>query len=128
MPHGSPERRPTTKSAWTRLVNLSVYVPEYQRRQIAKNKRFDLLEPYKAARVYREHIAETGDKTVMLFRPAMMRDIDDANLWRGARAIWSQWDGYLKEGAGAKLQERSQRSECDAREYPHFRDMPASPT
>lgn len=85
--------------------NLSVYVPEYQRRQVAKNKRFDLLEPYKAARVYREHIAEIGDKAVMLFRPAMMRDIDEANLWQGARAIWSQWDGYLKEGPGAKLQE-----------------------
>ena len=39
--------------------NLSVYVPEYQRRQIAKNKRFDLLEPYKSARIYREHITKS---------------------------------------------------------------------
>jgi ribonuclease J len=36
--------------------NLAVYVPEYQRRQIARNKRFELLEPYKSARIYREHI------------------------------------------------------------------------
>lgn len=83
--------------------NLSVYVPEYQRRQIAKNKRFDLLEPYKSARVYREHITDTANKTVMLFRPAMARDVEAANLWGNARAIWSQWDGYLKEGPGAKL-------------------------
>ncbi len=83
--------------------NLSVYVPEYQRRQIARSRRFDLLEPYKAARIFREHIAEIADSTVMLLRPAMMRDVDEANLWRNARAIWSQWEGYLAAGTGAKL-------------------------
>lgn len=83
--------------------NLAVYVPEYQRRQIAKSQRFDLLEPYKAARIYREHIAEIGSRAVMLFRPAMMRDIDEADLWSNARAIWSQWNGYLEHEAGARL-------------------------
>lgn len=83
--------------------NLSVYVPEYQRRQIARSKRFDLLEPYKSARIYRKHITEAADRTVMLFRPAMARDVESANLWGIARAIWSQWNGYLKEGPGAKL-------------------------
>jgi ribonuclease J len=83
--------------------NLSVYVPEYQRRQIARSKRFDLLAPYKSARIYREHITEVADRTVMLFRPAMVRDVEAANLWNNARAIWSQWDGYLKDGPGAKL-------------------------
>lgn len=88
------------RPGWT---NLSVYIPEYQRRQVAKNKLFDLLKPYKEARIYREHLSEIGSKAVMLFRPAMMRDIDDAGLWLGAQAIWSQWDGYLIDGAGAKL-------------------------
>jgi ribonuclease J len=83
--------------------NLSVYVPEYQRRQIARSQRFDLLEPYKSARIYRERMADIADRTVMLFRPAMTRDIEAANLWGNARAIWSQWDGYLKEGPGAQL-------------------------
>lgn len=83
--------------------NLAVYVPEYQRRQIAKGKRFDLLEPYKAARIYREHIAEIGPRAVMLFRPAMMPDVDAANLWTNGRAVWSQWAGYLNFGTGAKL-------------------------
>lgn len=83
--------------------NLAVYVPDYQRRRIAKTQRFDLLEPYKAARIYREHIAEIGSRAAMLFRPAMMRDIDEADLWGNARAIWSQWAGYLEQEAGAKL-------------------------
>lgn len=83
--------------------NLAVYVPEYQRRQIAKSQRFDLLQPYKASRIYREHIAEIGSRAVMLFRPAMMRDVDEAGLWINARAIWSQWAGYLERDAGARL-------------------------
>ena len=83
--------------------NLAVYVPEYQRRQIKRSERFDLLEPYKKARIYREHIAEIGDKAVMLFRPGMMKDVTMAGLWSNARAIWSQWAGYLGDGPGAKL-------------------------
>jgi ribonuclease J len=83
--------------------NLAVYVPEYQRRHIKRTERFDLLELYRNARIYREQIEEIGDKAVLLFRPAMMRDVNAANLWSGARAVWSQWDGYLKDGAGAKL-------------------------
>ena len=33
----------------------------------------------------------------------MSSDVETANLWTGARAIWSQWDGYLKDGPGAKV-------------------------
>ena len=39
----------------------------------------------------------------MLFRPAMADEVETANLWPGTRAIWSQWDGYLKDGPGARL-------------------------
>ena len=43
----------------------------------------------------------------MLFRPAMLPDLDAAGtqVWSGARVIWSQWDGYLRDegGSGAKL-------------------------
>lgn len=83
--------------------NLFVYVPEYQRRHVARNKLFDLLRPYKDARIFREELAGNGNDAVMLFRPAMLRDVDEAGLWRGARAIWSQWSGYLADGPGAKL-------------------------
>jgi ribonuclease J len=83
--------------------NLAVYVPEYQRRRLAREKMFDLLPTYKPARIYRETLTKMGASAVMLFRPAMLADVDKAQLWTGARAVWSQWDGYLKDGAGAKL-------------------------
>jgi ribonuclease J len=83
--------------------NLAVYVPEYQRRQIRRSKRFEILPQYKPARIYRDKLAKMRDRAVMLFRPAMAPDIDQAQMWPDARAIWSQWSGYLKDGAGAKL-------------------------
>lgn len=83
--------------------NLVVYVPEYQRRQIRRSQRFELLPHYKPARIYRDKLAAMRDRAVMLFRPAMLPDIDEAQMWAGARGIWSQWDGYLKDGDAAKL-------------------------
>jgi len=83
--------------------NLAVYVPEYQRRQIKRSERFDLLDPVKAHRIYAEDFAEIGAKAVMLFRPAMTADVEKAGLWSDATAIRSQWSGYLDGGPGAKL-------------------------
>jgi len=83
--------------------NLAVYVPEYQRRQIKRSGRFDLLDPQRPFRVYPEGLSKIGTNAAMLFRPAMIADIDNVGLWAGAKAIWSQWDGYLKDGPGARL-------------------------
>ena len=92
--------------------NLAVYVPEYQRRHIARTGRFDLVDRYKAHRIYRDKLGPMAARAVMLFRPAMMFDVDDMpGAWTGARMIWSQWDGYLPSEANlvfqAKLAERS---------------------
>jgi ribonuclease J len=93
--------------------NLAVYVPEYQRRQIKRNGRFDLIDPYKPHRVYADTLGKVGVKAVMLFRPAMLPDVDKAGLWSDGRAIWSQWEGYLKEGPGLRL-----KSDFEARAVP----------
>jgi ribonuclease J len=87
--------------------NLAVYVPQYQRRQIARSERFDLLAPYKPYRIYPEGLSALAPRAMMLFRPAMLRDVDELSpdVWPTARVIWSQWEGYLKDemGSGAKL-------------------------
>ena len=91
--------------------NVGVYVPEYQRRHIKRTERFDIIERYKACRIYREQLGALAPRAVMLFRPAMLTDIDLLEGgWTGARMIWSQWDGYLKTEASqvfqAKLADR----------------------
>ncbi len=76
--------------------NTAIYVPEYQRRHIRRIARFDLIERYKPHRIYRAALAPMARRAVMLFRPAMVADIDlMPGAWTNARTIWSQWDGYL---------------------------------
>jgi ribonuclease J len=80
--------------------NLAVYVPEYQRRHIKRTEQFDIVERYKPYRIYRDKLGEMAARAVMLFRPAMLPDIDLLpGAWTHARIIWSQWDGYLPSDA-----------------------------
>jgi ribonuclease J len=77
--------------------SLNVYVPEYQRLRIVKNQRFDIVDRHRVNRIYREALQDKIGQAVMLFRPAMVRDIDLVpGAWAGARVIWSHWDGYLR--------------------------------
>ena len=91
--------------------HVALYVPHYQRVQIKRNGRFDLLEAHKAQRIFAEDLPAIAPKAAMLFRLAMLADLDRAACLAGAAAIWSQWDGYLKKPPGealrASLAERS---------------------
>ena len=43
-------------------------------------------------------------RAVMLFRPAMMADVDlMQGAWTGARMVWSQWEGYLTSPANEEF-------------------------
>ena len=83
--------------------HIAVYVPQYQRVQIKRSGRFDLLDPHKTNRIFVERLEDLAPRAAMLFRPAMLRDLDHAGCLSGARAIWSQWDGYLKQERGLAL-------------------------
>jgi ribonuclease J len=83
--------------------NVAVYVPHYQRVRIKQSGRFDLLEPHKGQRTFSERLKDLAPRAAFLFRPAMLRDLDRADCLAGARAIWSQWDGYLDQGRGKTL-------------------------
>jgi ribonuclease J len=96
------------KAGWE---NVAIYIPEYQRRHIVRNELFHLLPNYKPHRIFRDKLVALASQAVMLFRPAMLPDIDMmADAWTGARMIWSQWPGYLPSPANqeflAKLQAR----------------------
>lgn len=84
--------------------NVAIYVPEYQRRHIKRTERFDLTERYKPHRIFREALAPMAARAVMLFRPAMMADIDlMPGTWADARMVWSQWEGYLTSPANKEF-------------------------
>jgi len=83
--------------------NVAVHIPHYQRVRIKQTERFDLLEPHKAHRIYPEALTALASRAVLLFRPAMLRDLDRAECLAGARAVWSQWDGYLHQPRGQAL-------------------------
>lgn len=85
---------------------VSVYVPQYQRIQIKKSSRFDLLDPHRTQRIFVEHLAATASNAAMLFRPAMLRDLAEANALASAHVVWSQWDGYLDQERGQQLRSR----------------------
>jgi ribonuclease J len=93
--------------------NLAVFVPQWQRQQLFKKNIAPLVDSYRAFRLWPEQLAELASQSVLLFRGWMMRDLDRAGALAGARVIWSQWDGYLAEGAGAML-----KLDCEARGIP----------
>lgn len=83
--------------------NVAVYVPHYQRVRIKQDERFDLLEPHKANRIFPEDLKALAGKAALLFRPAMLADLDRADCLGGTVAVWSQWDGYLQQDKGRKI-------------------------
>jgi ribonuclease J len=93
--------------------NLAVFIPQWQRQQLVKKNIAPLVDSYRTFRLWPEQLAELASQSVMLFRGWTMRDLDRANALTGARVIWSQWDGYLTEGAGAML-----KLDCEARGIP----------
>lgn len=98
------------QSGWP---SVAVYVPHYQRVQIKRSARFDLLEPHQSSRIFADRLAAMAPNTALLFRAAMLRDLDHAGCLTKARAIWSQWDGYLVQERGMAL-----RSDLAARGIP----------
>ncbi len=83
--------------------SVAVYVPHYQRVRIKQDERFDLLESHKANRIFPEDLKTLAGKAALLFRPAMLADLDRADCLHGAVAVWSQWDGYLQQDKGSKI-------------------------
>ena len=81
-------------------------MPHYQRVRIKKTGRFGLLEPHRANRIFPEQLAALAPSSALLFRPAMLRDLDHAGCLSSAHAVWSQWDGYLRQERGLALQEQ----------------------
>lgn len=88
------KRIPQAGPDWDRVL---VYVPHFQRVQVAKAKEFHRVDRIKDSRIYPEEICRRGHELVMTFRKSMVREFEDVDCFRGARAIWSMWPGYRDE-------------------------------
>jgi len=82
---------------------VAVFTPQYQRRQIYDKGLFAELDRHKTHRLFPEDLKARSGSLAMLFRPAMLDDLRKAECLAGARAVWSQWDGYLKQERGLAL-------------------------
>lgn len=74
-----------------------VFVPDFQRKLIAKRRLFDIPRSVSFCRVYPEKLTDIAHSAVMLFRPSMARDLEQAGCLEGASLIYSLWPGYLKD-------------------------------
>lgn len=83
---------------------VALYVPEYQRLQIVRNQRFDLLDRHKRNRIFPEQLAGEASRSVLLFRKIHQKDLEAHGALKGARIFYSLWEGYLKQASGLELQ------------------------
>jgi ribonuclease J len=72
-----------------------VYLPDLQKRRMVVDKGFDLVSRYRTSRIYRNEIAATPRRWVMLFRESMTGDIIRLGDMAGTSLIYSLWPGYI---------------------------------
>jgi ribonuclease J len=93
--------------------NVAVYIPHAQRVSLKRSGIAPIVNSYRGYRLWPDNLAAEAQRSVMLFRGWMMKDLDRAGALSGARVFWSQWDGYLKDGSGLAL-----KQECAERGIP----------
>jgi len=88
---------PKLPQAGLKFAGFRVFLPWGQKQTIIRKEMFDLAASFKADRIYPENLAGAAAKSVMLFRPSMIKDLEKAECLAGARMIYSLWGGYLRE-------------------------------
>lgn len=76
---------------------IALYIPQKQRVQIKNNKWFDLLNRHSENRIYIEKLETVSTRSVLLFRPIHMNDLEAADLLNDAVYVYSQWEGYWEK-------------------------------
>ncbi len=76
---------------------IKVFLPTSQKLRIIQAKALDVSDSYKPYRIYETQLAYAAPRSVMLFRPSMVRDLESAECLTGAAVICSVWSGYLDD-------------------------------
>ncbi|MEZ6096879.1 MAG: MBL fold metallo-hydrolase [Pirellulaceae bacterium] len=75
---------------------VKVYLPFSQKQKIKRERAFHIPKPYYPHRIYPASLAEEAPRSVMIFRPSMLRDLQLAKCLEGASLVSSVWSGYLE--------------------------------
>ncbi|MEI7523228.1 MAG: MBL fold metallo-hydrolase [Mariniphaga sp.] len=84
---------------------MALYVPEKQRIQIKQNQWFALLKKHLKNRIYIGNLQSIANKSVLLFRPLHMQDLENGGLLDDALYIFSQWEGYWEQDSNSYLRD-----------------------
>ena len=88
---------------------MRIFLPRGQKRTIVRKQAFEVSDQYRPYRIFPEQLAAAAPHSVMLFRPTMIHDLEEADgqngaAWlKGTLLIYSMWDGYLKDAANKPL-------------------------
>ncbi len=74
---------------------MTVYLPLSQKALIKRERAFHIANRYYPHRIYPEDLAEAASKSVMIFRPSMLRDLQRAQCLNGTTLVSSVWSGYV---------------------------------
>ena len=107
--------------------NVAVHVPQYQRVQIKRSGRFDLIERYRTNRIFPEALAALAPRAALLFRPAMLRDLDRAGS-SPARGRCGRSGKAISESRAGRRSRPSSRRATFRSTMPTPRATPACPT
>jgi len=76
--------------------NVRVFLPDTQRWRIKSEQAFHISDSYKPYRIHSHQLAGAASKSVMLFRPSMVRDVERAGCLNDGCVVCSLWAGYLE--------------------------------
>ena len=76
--------------------DIRIFGPLGQRRRILRDGTFELIDSLKPYRIYPEGLPGAAARSVMLFRPSMMRELDGIKDLKIGRLVISVWKGYLE--------------------------------
>jgi ribonuclease J len=78
--------------------HIRVFLPFSQKWRIKKEQAFDISDSYRPYRIYPNALAGAASKSVMLFRPSMVRDMEEAGCLTDGCVVCSVWPGYVADG------------------------------
>jgi len=82
---------------------IRVFFPYRLSKMISNKGNEKLLYRFKNYKITKEQIGEQFDKTVMIVRPSMLKDLEYIKALENGIFIYSMWDGYKKEKTTKKF-------------------------